>query len=280
VQSVETITIVREIPADGAPFVPVAEHRTETRRYRFSELSEDAQQTAVEHAAEQNALGVDAEMLRDDDYWQEKAASMGLEIESRTWTNSYGYTGQTLEVYWDSYPWYAYASVRVDVADFLRVRKLGNRYRLLLSAIARGEADATVRVDRSDSRGYGDNRHASIDVNADGWRPAERVTIQKPAGERFYAGRFLDVRQTPMTETAYVTPPPTNRVESRYDRLCQQAADVESLIDDAVSDLLGFIATSLQDNDEWYGSEERAREELRDFDDANWFDANGQRLDD
>lgn len=81
-----------------------------TTLYKFDELSETAKETARQWYREASAG--DEDMSATLDYAVEVAALMGIEIEQRHWTNSYGFKGASPIIY------YSAGHVQGDYAAF------------------------------------------------------------------------------------------------------------------------------------------------------------------
>ena len=251
-QSVETVTIVREIPADGILFQAVSETRTEERCYAFAELSPDAQDAAVETERESRYAGIEPDELRNDDYWEEKAAEIGFTIRDRSYRTMGGGMSSELAVYWDSYPWRAYFIADVDVPAFvasLAPQERG-KYRLLRSAMARGDVGDSATVGRTDSG----SRLTSPEID---WYT-----------EDGYIWRNWS--------TGELEHPPVTRAEIRYARLQKQVIAIEDAITEAYESLAAEFATNLEDQLDYLTGEYVARESLAES--GNWFHADGRRF--
>lgn len=229
--------------------------------YRFSELSPSAQDHAAQERANAVATWIEPDELRDDDYWQEKARESGFTIHAARKSDGTSHPYE-LAVYWDSFPWTAYFCATVNVPEFVRSLPAPERktYRLLLSAIERGEIGDTVYVGREDSRETFTEPELSI-YDESGYIPCSlyEPDIRLPA-------RCLERR------------PPETRQEKRYARLVAQARRAEDAIQETYEEFRSWIADCLEREFDYRTSLDAAREYLSDFGGDYWYDENGDRL--
>lgn len=200
--------------------------------YEFSELSEDAQEKAIEWYAEKQAEWLENDEIADPDYWiEEWLEPEGIEPDSRTYNTMGGKTRSEPAIYWTTYPKSAYFDGMVDLETYIKKHSLGRSHALLLSAVRRGECSSRASVSVSE---HG-RCECQIDIPGYQW------------GDSF-----------PRYSVAYETGSYTEREE----RLEHQADDLQEKICQTASDIASKIANYVEKEYEYRTSEEYARESL------------------
>ena len=103
--------------------------------YKFDELSKEAQTEAIDEHRDFLAEAFNAEHLLDD--WKEKLQALGYD------TVNISYSG-----FWSQGDGASFTAPRIDLKQWLKVHKLGNKYRTLLNVADNVEAS----IDRESSR--------------------------------------------------------------------------------------------------------------------------------
>lgn len=193
--------------------------------YTFDELGPDAQETALEQYAVWSYDGIEADMLEDADYWQERFMDpAGATWSTRSVPLMNGSRRQEPEVYWNTYPHEVWFQASIDLETFIRTNTLGRKYALLLSAVRSGEVHS-ASVGTTSDRGYSRDWRAEIGTSYEYgyWSPAQ---------------------------------------ERRYAKLDIQVAAMEDELDDWYQDTTHDIASSIRRQEEYLTSTEYARESL------------------
>lgn len=97
--------------------------------YSFTDLPEESKDRAIDQWREVLSEGWDShdvDMVTDEEYWRERAESIGFSPELRK-------NGE-VACYWDTNPLDLAFSASIDVAEFLRSQKLAGKYRSLYNA--------------------------------------------------------------------------------------------------------------------------------------------------
>lgn len=230
--------------------------------YAFSELSEDAQETAIEQWRKGKSDSWDShdvEYVTDFDYWQdEKLAPFGVTVGMRQWTNSYGHSGSTAEVYFSCFTQGSSVDFpfSVDVPQFMRASKLAKRYRSLYHAALHGDVCAN---EKTSHYGGGDTRY-SVELEYTGER--DDIGGHWIDGERWEDGRYK-------TYGHWCHGP-------WYAKLNEQMLAVQdeitSFIDDVRHDWLNAIENAIL----YQSSDENIREELTHYYTEERFSEDGE----
>lgn len=208
--------------------MPVIETRT---LYAFDELTEDAQERAIEQWRSHTANWFDfsdIEMATDEDYWsEEKLEPLGFTLSSRSVSYGSGKSRNEAEIYWSTNPdWLVFAAT-IDVPIFMRAMKMAGKYRALYVAATRGDIDASVSIN-----GRGD--HGTIEAEYTGVHPGY--------------SRYIDGQ--------WVSDSP------RMQRIEAQLSILEDALEDAYSDLCGEWIRSIVADIDYQYSDEYIRESL------------------